>query len=85
MQMAFSEFMKKKRVEANVTQRTLSAETGYSVAFIGSWEQGKAYPPRKVLGKLGKLLGISPELLEKEVLKCKIERLKQRYSENKEN
>ena len=78
--MSFSEFMRKTRVRAEVTQRMVSQETGYSVAFVGAWEQGKAYPPKKVLGKLAKLLNVEADALEKEVLKCKIEDLKAKYS-----
>lgn len=77
--MSFSQYMKKTRTAAGVTQRHLSAETGYSVAFIGAWEQGKAYPPYSVLGKLSKLLKIEKDSLLKEVVKWKKEEVESKY------
>lgn len=77
--MSFSEFMKKTRVKAEVTQRTLSEETGYSVAFVGAWEQGKAYPPKTCFAKLAKLLKVDEDLIKKEVVKCKIKKIEESY------
>ena len=77
--MSFSEFMKKTRVKAEVTQRTLSELTGYSVAFVGAWEQGKAYPPKACLAKLSKLLKVDEDLIKKEVIKCKIRKIEESY------
>ena len=78
--MSFSEFMKKTRTKAEVTQRKLSDETGYSVAFVGAWEQGKAYPPKTCFAKLAKLLNIDEETIKKEVMKCKIKKIEESYN-----
>lgn len=79
--MSFDFFIKKKRIKAGITQRKIAEETGYSVPFVGAWEQGKCYPPKKVLPKLAKLLETDVEEIEKEILKCKFEKLKRQYGQ----
>lgn len=77
--MSFSDFIRKTRRKAGVTQRSLSTATGYSVAFIGAWEQGKAYPPKESLAILSKLLKVNKETIIDEVVKCKESKIRERY------
>ena len=49
-------FLKKKRVEAGLTQSEVASQLGYSSPqFISNWERGLANPPVFILRNLTKL------------------------------
>jgi len=51
-----SQFLKKKRMEAGLTQSEVASELGYSSPqFISNWERGLANPPVFILRNLTKL------------------------------
>jgi len=61
-QKLFSDYLKKKRVEAGVTQAVVSKKLGYKTPqFISHWERGRAHPPIKAISKLIKLYDIDAD------------------------
>jgi transcriptional regulator with XRE-family HTH domain len=57
-----SAFLKKKRVEAGLTQSEVAQELGYSSPqFISNWERGLANPPVFILRNLTKLYKVSAD------------------------
>jgi transcriptional regulator with XRE-family HTH domain len=55
-------FLKKKRVEAGLTQSDVASELGYSSPqFISNWERGLANPPVFILRNLTKLYKVPAE------------------------
>lgn len=56
------EYLKQKRLKANLSQWDVAKKLGYSSAqFISNWERGVANPPINALRKIGELYSISPE------------------------
>ena len=54
-------FLKRKRLEANLTQWDIARELEYTTAqFVSNWERGVSMPPIVVLSKLTELLGADP-------------------------
>ena len=60
-------YLRKKRIEAGLTQSEVAAELGYSSPqFISNWERGLANPPVFVLKNLTRLYRVSTdEMFEK--------------------
>lgn len=57
-----AEFLKQKRVAANISQRDVADKLGYSTPqFISNWERGVSHPPITVLKKLADLYKVSAE------------------------
>ena len=57
-------FVKKARLNRDLTQQYVANKLGYSTAqFISNWERGLAMPPLDVLPKLVALYQIKPEAL----------------------
>lgn len=62
-------YLKKKRVEAGLTQSEVASELGYtSPQFISNWERGLASPPVFVLKNLTKLYKVSADEMFKMLL-----------------
>ena len=57
-----SEFLKSKRVAANLTQMDVAEALGYTSAqFISNWERGLSSPPIPTLKKLCKMYKMSSD------------------------
>ncbi|MCM2281688.1 MAG: helix-turn-helix domain-containing protein [Bdellovibrionaceae bacterium] len=55
-------FLKKKRIDAGLTQSEVANELGYSSPqFISNWERGLANPPVFILRNLTKLYKVSSD------------------------
>ncbi|HEX7674057.1 MAG TPA: helix-turn-helix transcriptional regulator [Bdellovibrio sp.] len=54
-----SDFLKRKRTDAKLTQGQVAEILGYtSPQFVSNWERGLAYPPIETLKRLAKIYGI---------------------------
>lgn len=60
----FSEYLKEKRIAANLTQDKLSELIGVSLNSVQSWESGKYKPKKSKLSDLANHLGIDADELE---------------------
>jgi transcriptional regulator with XRE-family HTH domain len=57
-----SKFLRKKRVEAGLTQQQVARVLGYSSSqFVSNWERGLCNPPMESLGQLVTLFKIDNE------------------------
>ena len=57
-----SEFLKNKRIEANLTQSEVARKLGYSSPqFVSNWERGLANPPVVILRDLTKMYKVSAD------------------------
>ena len=66
-------YLKQKRTEANLTQKEVADEFGYSTAqFVSNWERDVSMPPIKDLKRLGQLYKIPVDELFEVTLKVKI-------------
>lgn len=54
----FGKFLRRKRIKAGVTQKSLAAKLGYHPQYIHNWEAGKASTPVSSIPMIAKLLGI---------------------------
>lgn len=62
-------FLKKKRIEAGLTQSEVASELGYSSPqFISNWERGLANPPVFILRNLTKLYKVSADEMFKKLM-----------------
>jgi transcriptional regulator with XRE-family HTH domain len=62
-------YLKKKRIEAGLTQSEVASELGYSSPqFISNWERGLANPPVFVLKNLTRLYGVSADEMFQKLL-----------------
>lgn len=69
-----SEYLRKKRVSANISQREVSKHLGYSTPqFISNWERGVSYPPVFAIKKIASLYGVPAEELFENVLTSAIQ------------
>lgn len=60
-----NQYLRKKRLEAGLTQKELAEELGYRSQFIANWERGVSAPPAHVYPKLIQILNIpEQEILE---------------------
>ena len=60
--MDFGQFIKKKRIEKNISARQLAEETGISTVYQSSFENGKrAAPSDEILKKTAKALELTAE------------------------
>lgn len=61
-QKEFANYLKRKRVEAGVTQADVSRKLGYAnPQFVSNWERGMAQLPLAAVTKLIKLYRINPD------------------------
>ena len=60
----FSEYLKEKRIAANLTQDKLSELIGVSLNSVQSWESGKYKPKKTKLYDLANYLGVDADELE---------------------
>ncbi|MGE0633991.1 MAG: helix-turn-helix transcriptional regulator [Pseudobdellovibrionaceae bacterium] len=75
---SLSEFLKTKRINADLTQMEVARSLGYSSAqFISNWERGISQPPIDTIKKLCSLYSVKLEDLYDVVLKVSIEQVKQ--------
>lgn len=59
-----SDFLKRKRVSAGLSQRDVADKLGYETPqFISNWERGVSYPPVKELGKIAAMYKTSAQEL----------------------
>ena len=57
-------FLKRKRLEANLTQWDVARELDYTTAqFVSNWERGAALPPLTVLPHIADLYAVAPALV----------------------
>lgn len=62
-------FLKKKRIENNLTQKDIAVRFELSsTQFISNWERGISLPPATYLPTLCQLLNIDPKILIKMIL-----------------
>ncbi len=59
MENRFGGFLRKKRLEKNLTQKQLSNLLYVSESAVSKWEQGVAHPDITLLPKLSEILGVS--------------------------
>lgn len=72
-----SEFLKAKRIAADLTQMDVARNLGYSSAqFISNWERGLSSPPIDTIKKLCSLYSVKIEDLYEIVLEVSIEEVK---------
>lgn len=54
-----SDFLKRKRMDANLTQGQVADILGYtSPQFVSNWERGLAYPPIDTMKRLAKIYSL---------------------------
>jgi transcriptional regulator with XRE-family HTH domain len=58
---AFGAYLKKKRLEAGLTQIDVAKILGYTPQFVTNWENGRSNPPARVLATLVRVLKIEEE------------------------
>ena len=57
---AIATFLRFKRLQANLTQRQVAQELGYTTPqFISNWERAVSLPPMDVMPKLAKLYAVT--------------------------
>jgi len=59
--------IKKRREEKRLTQVDLALLVGVSQVYISQFETGGLIPSKSLIKKISKILGISPETLNKEL------------------
>lgn len=59
MQNNFGDFLKRKRLEKNLTQKQLAMELFVSESAVSKWEKGVAHPDITLLPKLSEILGVT--------------------------
>lgn len=71
--MKFSEVLKQRRREVQLTQEALAQKLGIAAAIVNAWEAGQKYPAVQTLLELASLLDVSLESLigqDKQVMKA---------------
>lgn len=69
-----AEFLKNKRIAANLTQMDVAKHLGYSSAqFISNWERGLSSPPAKVVRLISKLYKIPAEEIFEVIIQISLE------------
>jgi transcriptional regulator with XRE-family HTH domain len=72
-----AELLKKKRLAAHISQKTVAEKLGYTTAqFISNWERGVSQPPVQVLKKIADLYKTSAEELFEALLLTTIQKVK---------
>ncbi len=56
-----SSYIRKKRIEAGMTQAELGKHLGYTSQFVANWEREASSPPAHVMKKLIATLKVPPE------------------------
>lgn len=81
-QARLSDFLKEKRVSANMTQGQVAEILGYtSPQFVSNWERGMSYPPIETLKQLSRIYSIDQDELFDVLLKSSIEELERDLTE----
>ncbi|MNJ94612.1 HTH-type transcriptional regulator ImmR [compost metagenome] len=74
MKSRLSDFLKEKRLAANLTQAEVAHKMGYSSPqFVSNWERGVSNPPVETLKELAKLYNASIDDIYEILLKSSIE------------
>ena len=61
-QKEFANFLKRKRIDAGITQADVSKKLGYSTPqFVSNWECGRGKPPIATIPKLIKIYRVDPD------------------------
>ena len=66
--LSLGEFLKKKRIEAKITQGELAKDLSISAQMVSNWENGRCGPPSDLLIDLAKFLFIKKEELLQNIL-----------------
>lgn len=77
-----AKFIKRKRIEACLTQAELATELGYSTPqFISNWERGLSQPPVDTLVVLAGLIKVNKDELFNMLLAMKIEEITEEFKQ----
>lgn len=82
-----SEYLRKKRESAKLSQRYVSTQLGYSTPqFISNWERGVSQPPVFSIKKVASIYGISSDELFEKILSATIQEttsdMRRKYAES---
>ena len=80
--MTIAGIVKKYRKMKKLSQEELADQLGCARPYISNFERGTAYPGKTIAARLAKLTGFNPamllEMIERERIETKIERLQER-------
>lgn len=78
--MDLSQYLKKIRTKAGLTQKDLSSILNYSSPqFVSNWERGISAPPTKVLPLIADACGVGGEELSRTFCEFKMEQVRRKY------